>query len=472
MANYVIETFPQDKFSFRMYHNTGKKTWQEIQRETGCYGIINTAYFKLRTFEVDSMTMIGGKWVKAGKWNDYGLCVDKDGWLTVDTAQKAVYDYTIGVPICYIRGKKYPTYKDEDKNGVSFVGTTANNDVVCLMSGKDDGMTTAEVCEVMLEAGCVNILRYDGSWSTQGTLGPGKDVEPSEERKAAVYLLIFKKGTPKEEPDVSKKVVLDPGHGIETAGKRSPDGTYLEHEFALDMAKRVKFILTGHGVEVHLTRNDEHDIPNTERAAISNRLAPDLFVSIHSNAKGDGSKWEDVRGYGIYTSKAGDTAARNVAAKAILARSEEAGIPLWGGGLHHELWTVLAKTNAPAVLIEHLFHDNKEDVKLLNDPAYREKLAVVDAKGILDYLGIAWREDPAPGAGMTQEQFDKLMDNWLKRREQEDASEWSEAERKWAEENGIVCGDSSGRKMYKAFATREHMVVFLYRLAEKLGLVK
>lgn len=475
MANYVIETFPQDKFSFRMYHNTGKKTWQEIQQETGCYGLINTAYFKLKTFELQSMTMIDGAWAKEGPYNDYGLCVDKDGYLSVDIAGNAVCDYTIGLPICYIRGKKYPTYKNHAKNGVSFVGTTASNDVVCLMSSKDDGMTTAEACKVMLEAGCVNILRYDGSWSSQGTLGPGKDVEPSEERKAAVYLLIYKKCTendPKEEISM-KKVVLDPGHGVETAGKCAPDRSYYEHEFNLDMAYRIKRHLERHGVEVTMTRTDEHDTGKTEtealeaRVAISNKVRPDLFLSIHSNAYGDGG-WTSPEGYGAYTSSAGESAGRNKAAKAILARVKEAGITLHGGGLHHALYWVLRNTIDPAVLIEHGFHTNKDEVELLKSDAYREKLAVADVKGVLDYLGIAWQEEPAPGAGMTQEQFDKLMDNWLKRKEQEDASEWSEAERKWAEENGIICGDGSGKKMYKAFATREHMVVFLYRLAEKL----
>ena len=76
------------------------------------------------------------------------------------------------------------------------------------------------------------------------------------------------------------------------------------------------------------------------------------------------------------------------------------------------------------------------------------------------------------GSDVTQEQFDKMMEDWLKRQEQEEPADWSEPERKWAEENGLIYGDGSGRKMYKSFATREHMIVFLYRLAEKLGLVK
>lgn len=94
----------------------------------------------------------------------------------------------------------------------------------------------------------------------------------------------------------------------------------------------------------------------------------------------------------------------------------------------------------------------------------------------MDYSMDTFRADVAArmkgDSEVTQEQFDKMMADWLKRQEQEDAAEWSKAERKWAEDNGIIYGDDSGKKMYKAFATREHMIVFLYRLAEKLGLVK
>lgn len=95
----------------------------------------------------------------------------------------------------------------------------------------------------------------------------------------------------------------------------------------------------------------------------------------------------------------------------------------------------------------------------------------------MDYDMDAFRADVADrmkggGGEVTQEQFDKMMENWLACREQEEPADWSKDARKWAEENGIIYGDGSGRKMYKAFATREYMIVFLYRLAEKLGLVK
>ena len=94
----------------------------------------------------------------------------------------------------------------------------------------------------------------------------------------------------------------------------------------------------------------------------------------------------------------------------------------------------------------------------------------------MDYSMDTFRADVSArmkeGDEVTQEQFDKMMENWLKRREQSEPADWSREAREWAEENGIIYGDDKGRKMYQAFATREHMIVFLHRLAEKIGIVK
>ena len=199
------------------------------------------------------------------------------------------------------------------------------------------------------------------------------------------------------------KVCLDPGHGVESTGKCSPDGTYFEHEFALDMGRRVKALLERHGVAVVMTRTDEHcptgkaDTADlNRRVAISDQAGADLFVSLHSNAQA-GSGWGTVKGYGIYTSAPPVTAARNVAARKLLARAREAGVAIWGGGLFHDIdLLVTRKTKAPAVLIEHGFHTHREETALLMSDAYREKLAEADAKGILDFLGLAWREAEKP----------------------------------------------------------------------------
>lgn len=69
---------------------------------------------------------------------------------------------------------------------------------------------------------------------------------------------------------------------------------------------------------------------------------------------------------------------------------------------------------------------------------------------------------------MIQEQFDKMMENYLTRLGEEEPSSWSAEERAWAEAEGIIKGDEYGDKKYKSFCTREQMVTFLYRMNEKL----
>lgn len=187
-------------------------------------------------------------------------------------------------------------------------------------------------------------------------------------------------------------VCLDPGHYSGIAGKRSPDGTYAEHEFNLDMAKRIKSLLEAQGIDVTLTRSRDENVTLQQRVKIANAIKNlDLFFSIHTNAAGN-SGWYDARGLIVYTSAAGDTAGRNIAAKKILARMKEAGVTIRGAGIAHSLLYVLRHTTAPAVLVEHGFHTNEKETALLKTDGYRQKLAVADARGICDFLGVTWKE--------------------------------------------------------------------------------
>lgn len=68
---------------------------------------------------------------------------------------------------------------------------------------------------------------------------------------------------------------------------------------------------------------------------------------------------------------------------------------------------------------------------------------------------------------MTQERFNEMMDAWIAEQAQKDASDWSAAARSWAESNGLVVGDGTGKKMYKKPLTREELVAVLYRALSK-----
>lgn len=56
-----------------------------------------------------------------------------------------------------------------------------------------------------------------------------------------------------------------------------------------------------------------------------------------------------------------------------------------------------------------------------------------------------------------------LMEQQAKQ-EAAEPSAWSQADREWAEQMGIIAGDGKGNYKYCSFTTREQMVAFLHRL--------
>ena len=64
---------------------------------------------------------------------------------------------------------------------------------------------------------------------------------------------------------------------------------------------------------------------------------------------------------------------------------------------------------------------------------------------------------------VTQEKFNQMMDTWIAEQANKEASDWSAEARAWAENTGLIAGDTNGKKMYKKMMTREELVTVLYR---------
>ena len=64
---------------------------------------------------------------------------------------------------------------------------------------------------------------------------------------------------------------------------------------------------------------------------------------------------------------------------------------------------------------------------------------------------------------MTQQQFNEMMETYLEQRAVRAGSSWSENERRWAEQNGLIRGDEKGDPHYASFCTREELAVILHR---------
>ena len=112
---------------------------------------------------------------------------------------------------------------------------------------------------------------------------------------------------------------------------------------------------------------------------------------------------------------------------------------------------VLKGTVAPAVLIEHAFHTNQEDVENLKDGSWRTIVAAAEAKGIVGYLGIPWVPEEAQEAPETPEEPTEL--------------EMAEA---WVKANGIMTGYADGEMHLDDPVTRRQMMLTAYRLGKLL----
>ena len=194
------------------------------------------------------------------------------------------------------------------------------------------------------------------------------------------------------------KVLIDPGHGIDTPGKRSPDGLFLEYLWNRQVADLLLERLVSMGIDASLVVTETNDVTLRNRVnrvnTICNKVGASnvLLVSIHANAAGNGSSWQNAKGWSCYTSK-GKTKSDQVAE--CLYDAFEREFPdrkirkdLSDGDRDwEENFYVLEKSRCPAVLLENFFYDNKEECAWMLQEETKRRIASAAAKGIAKYVG-------------------------------------------------------------------------------------
>ena len=193
------------------------------------------------------------------------------------------------------------------------------------------------------------------------------------------------------------KILIDPGHGIDTSGKRSPDGLFREYLWNRQVADLILEGLLSAGVDASLVVTETNDVSLKNRVnrvnTICNRLGASnvLLVSIHANAAGNGSAWMNAKGWSCYTSK-GKTKSDQVAECLYDAFEEEFqdrkirkdmsdGDRDW-----EENFYVLQKSKCPAVLLENFFYDNREECAWMLQEETKKRIASAAVKGIIKYI--------------------------------------------------------------------------------------
>ncbi|HOV80324.1 MAG TPA: N-acetylmuramoyl-L-alanine amidase [Bacillota bacterium] len=171
-----------------------------------------------------------------------------------------------------------------------------------------------------------------------------------------------------------KRIVIDPGHGGRDPG--AVTNGLQEKDLTLDIARRTRDILNAYQAEVRLTRDDDIDLDLSPRADMANSLNADYFCSIHVNA-GGGTGFESY----VYT-LAGDKsqALRGIVHDQLSEFYRSVGFP--DRGKKKANFAVLRQTNMPAVLLENLFIDRKEDAAKLAEPSFRQGIAEAIAAGL------------------------------------------------------------------------------------------
>ena len=193
------------------------------------------------------------------------------------------------------------------------------------------------------------------------------------------------------------KVLIDPGHGIDTPGKRSPDGLFLEYLWNRQVADLLLEKLVAMGIDASLVVTETNDVTLRNRVnrvnTICNKIGTSnvLLVSIHANAAGNGSAWMNAKGWSCYTSK-GKTKSDQVAEclyDAFEAEFQDRKIRKDmsdGDRDWEENFYVLQKSKCAAVLLENFFYDNREECAWMLQEETKKRIASAAVKGIIKYI--------------------------------------------------------------------------------------
>jgi N-acetylmuramoyl-L-alanine amidase len=204
------------------------------------------------------------------------------------------------------------------------------------------------------------------------------------------------------------RIVIDPGHGGHDPGAQVKG--LDEADLTLDIALRLEELLQKEaGLQVVLTRRENVYVPLEERTAIANREEADLFLSIHANA----SRNPSARGVETYfLSFASSPEAEAVAARensasagemrqlpdiikaialnnkldesrdlagmvqeALISRLQRSNRNVRNLGVKKAPFVVLIGAAMPSVLAEVSFLTNRQELVLLKNAAYKQRIA-------------------------------------------------------------------------------------------------
>lgn len=189
-------------------------------------------------------------------------------------------------------------------------------------------------------------------------------------------------------------IIVDAGHGFPDEGASSKDGT-TEANINLSIALKLQELLEASGSSTLLTRSDENGIYDSDKNSIKEKKVSDLknrvnlinesnsnlLVSIHLN-KFDDSKysgWQTFYRKNDEASKQLAVSIQNNLNIAIQKENKREALSISNK-------YIIDKTKIPATIVECGFLSNEEELSLLKNDEYQEKIAWGIYTGIMDYM--------------------------------------------------------------------------------------
>lgn len=195
----------------------------------------------------------------------------------------------------------------------------------------------------------------------------------------------------------AETVVIDAGHGGSDPGAVGVNGLY-EKTANADIASKLKNLLVAQGYDVVMTRTADEYISLADRVAKTDKVKPDLFVSVHANSHPNANASGSLV---LYYDKNYPQASypANEAMAALTPESKRlatlvlqhlvAKTGFADNGIVPSAAYVIRMGQVPSILVETAFLSNASDAARLADDSVRQTIASGIADGISDYLPLS-----------------------------------------------------------------------------------
>ncbi|WP_284641172.1 N-acetylmuramoyl-L-alanine amidase family protein [Paenibacillus silviterrae] len=270
------------------------------------------------------------------------------------------------------------------------------------------------------------------------------------------------------------KIALDAGHSASTydrgggKGVVTPSGAvFKEHTFNAGVSRYAQELLEANGFEVVQLQplNDEDEIFLNERVEKARTFGADLLFSIHADANGN----RDARGHWCFYWHDHGQSKRlaqiwDKYADSLLPHPDRNIVPsMPGTWTDFHMCRVPARYGIPAILIEHAFMTNLDDLELLQDEGFQRLCAEVIARTACEYTGQEFKSKEGDNVTkkLSSSTANNIIDSYL-------SPEWFKCddERKKAEAEGRLDDAEAWKRL------RDHQKALADELRDAAGIIR